>query len=250
MVAKLGKIFLILISLGVGRSAIFLATNYYLWVSRQTKFAGGARTSFPRSSPSPQIAAEKIVSSYINARDCSLEVETTKRKFSIPTSFLANGDTKCYQFAESAIAPSKQYVAFEDEPREAANKNAIIRIYSLKDGNTVEAISLKPSRFVFDLLFLPGDLLAILSGKWGDYSGQNIIIIDINSLFNDYPHNVDRKYNRFSNVAKYKKTIELPNIGEDYQSLKYEDGKLKVFALPGSSEKPIREYSLRDLTQF
>ena len=186
-----------------------------------------------------QESNERVVSALITPK-CKVEIITNKkREILLQTSFLS----MCYQFANTAVSLSGQYVAFEDI---SEGTDSVIRIYSLQNNDTQYLVNLGTPE-IFDLLFLPNDILVVLSGTRGDYNTQYITTFDIPSLLKNYPRNIDKETNYFTNTGDYEKSIHLPNRGCNYDYLKYSDDRLQVFGSLGPSAKVLQEYYLQDL---
>jgi len=187
---------------------------------------------------------EKISSVFIDSNSCNFKVTTTtKRVFSLPTGFLASGETRCYQFALAVVSQSGQYIAFEDVSTKGM---ALINLYSLKANNIIKLKTFSRGEGVLDVLFLPNNLLTVLVGPWGMPGKQKIITFAVEKIANQYPLVPAKNYRYFTHLSGKEKIINLPS-GYEYDHLLYKNNKLQVTSPGGVNPGLIQEYNLQDL---
>jgi hypothetical protein len=100
---------------------------------------------------------------------------------------------------------------------------------------------------IFDLGFFPDGRLVVLYGYRGHYDEQYLRIFDLPGLFFNYPANIDNRFNDFTNMEKYSKIINLPNVGKDYLTLSILYDKLLIYGTDGIDGKILKEFSYEEL---
>jgi hypothetical protein len=122
----------------------------------------------------------------------------------------------CLESPRVKVSNFGDYFAFEDV---SGGIDSMIRIYS-SDLDKTTTLYVYGTSTIMDLVFLEGDVLAVLSGYPGTYDEQWLSVYDIAGLHANYEKTVNPEFDYFTEIEGYKKRLPLNNFGEDYTHLR------------------------------
>lgn len=249
----LGAVLILFLVIGL---AIFLGRNYFKNFNKKTgkevnsgltptpKLTEEETTISPTLEPS-EIGREKIIKVEQVPNQCKIKIITSEKELFSETNLYRSG-VICQSFLTS-ISPSGQFLAYQDL---SGGVDSMVGIYWVKE-NSNFVLGIYGTAQIFDFLFLPGDKLAVLYGYKGIYDQQYLVTYNVAGLFKTYPTGLHPSYKMFTNLDKYSKVINLPDLGNDYLRLTvFNNKKLRVHTDPEDNSVfggTLREYDINKL---
>ena len=197
------------------------------------------RTLFTSLSKNISQTDEKIILSEVISSECKIKITTTKRMFFLNTDYLSY-QMACPQSLLNQFSPSGKFVVFQDI---SGGADSALKVYPIKYNDLISLDNFGSST-IFDIIFLPNDMLAILNGYQGSFNEQYLRIYDLDGLFYTYPANLDENYRNFTNLNEYTKIINLPDVGKDYRFLSVTNKTLQIHGTAGTQSEVLFQYSL------
>jgi hypothetical protein len=188
---------------------------------------------------------EKIISTEITY-DCYIKVVTTNKVALLTTSWTDTGpSSKCYQFVKNIWSPSGQYAAFEGI---SGGLDSQIRVFALiQNDNRSHNLDVLGTSTITDLIFLPNDKLVVLNGFPDETGSSRLLVYDIPNLYKNYPNNLEKGVDLFSNIEQNKRIIKLPDIGRKYNVMSLSNEELLIHGTQGINSPSLRSYNIESL---
>lgn len=155
--------------------------------------------------------------------DCTIHLFlTSQKRIKIGEMFNSGMENpKCLKDARHSVSESGNYAAFEDI---SGGIDSAIRIYSIEQINITTLDVLGTSK-IQDLVFLPGDLIAVLLSSPSISDKQWITLYNIPQIYAKYKENLLNNTSlqaekQFLIKDEYVRNLDLPDLNQDYSYLK------------------------------
>lgn len=195
-----------------------------------------------------QESLDTIIALSVDASTCNAIAETTRGKSQIPTGFDIGYDAQSLPscgIPKHQLSESRQFAAIQTL---SGGIDSQLKIYSAPQDVTI-ILDVYGTSTIFDFIFLPGDILAVMQGYPDIFDEQYFRIYDIAAIFEEYPATIDPQF-QYLNDASKQKLVDLPDHIEAVNNFNLNGDSLEIRGDSKKGNMLLASFPLTELADF